>query len=353
MPNYDFYAVRAGTNPGVYSDFKQAKRQIENFKKADWKGFNDKAQARKYFRSRPSGGVSKPRAKPQPKKTQAQKQAEAIAKALEDEQRAVAKAFENKENEAMAEIENKQRLLEEAERKVKECASALRQAEDDSFRILDERESINMFHTDGTYIYNNLRQIQNSNPGTIRTCLTINGARETAMRLSGGREPELRLTEELSYIHNGQKINQLFVDGACSRNGKPGAKAAIGMYVGVNSPDNFSGPLSQDERHSNQRAELQAIKKAYDLVAKRDDGRVYEICTDSAYAMGIFTKWCHKWRKNGWRNSARRPVKHADLIQDILKIKDNERYKVMLKKVEAHGNCDGNNKADQLARDGI
>ena len=42
--------------------------------------------------------------------------------------------------------------------------------------------------------------------------------------------------------------------------------------------------------------------------------------TDSQYAINCSTKWVQGWKRNGWKNSQKKPVKNADLIRAI----DNE-----------------------------
>ena len=39
--------------------------------------------------------------------------------------------------------------------------------------------------------------------------------------------------------------------------------------------------------------------------------------TDSQYAINCSTTWVHGWKKNGWKNSQKKPVKNADLIRAI------------------------------------
>ena len=39
--------------------------------------------------------------------------------------------------------------------------------------------------------------------------------------------------------------------------------------------------------------------------------------TDSQYAINCATKWVHGWKKNGWKNSKKEPVKTAAVIKAI------------------------------------
>ena len=47
------------------------------------------------------------------------------------------------------------------------------------------------------------------------------------------------------------------------------------------------------------------------------------IICDSEYAIKSITEWYKKWEKNNWKNSKKEEVKNKNLIQRILKLKDN------------------------------
>jgi ribonuclease HI len=150
----------------------------------------------------------------------------------------------------------------------------------------------------------------------------------------------------------GNTVYQVFVDGACSNNG-PDAKAGYGLYFGENNPWNVAASV-MGTVHTSQRAELQAIMKAYQVIEKKDNGHSYEIMSDSSYAINCLTKWRHDWKKNGWKTSEGKPVENVDLIQDCIKIMDRlVKRGIALKKVQAHGDSKGNKRADVLARQGV
>ena len=41
------------------------------------------------------------------------------------------------------------------------------------------------------------------------------------------------------------------------------------------------------------------------------------IFTDSVYVKNGITEWIKKWKKNGWKNSNKKPVKNKDLWQRL------------------------------------
>lgn len=72
--------------------------------------------------------------------------------------------------------------------------------------------------------------------------------------------------------------------------------------------------------------------------------------SDSQYAINCATKWVHGWKRNGWKNSQKKPVKNAPLIKAI----DEEIRKrpgaVEFKWVKGHAGNAGNELVDELAR---
>ena len=43
-----------------------------------------------------------------------------------------------------------------------------------------------------------------------------------------------------------------------------------------------------------------------------------ELHTDSIYVRDGITRWIHGWQRNGWRTSDKKPVKNAELWQELL-----------------------------------
>lgn len=72
--------------------------------------------------------------------------------------------------------------------------------------------------------------------------------------------------------------------------------------------------------------------------------------TDSQYAINCSTKWVHGWKKNGWKNSKKEPVKNAELIKAIDAELSKRSGKVRFVWVKGHAGNAGNEKVDELAR---
>lgn len=72
--------------------------------------------------------------------------------------------------------------------------------------------------------------------------------------------------------------------------------------------------------------------------------------TDSQYAINCATKWVHGWKRNGWKNSQKKPVKNAELIKAIDAELTKRIGSVTFVWVKGHAGNAGNEKVDELAR---
>ncbi|MBT1177322.1 ribonuclease HI [Bifidobacterium callimiconis] len=72
--------------------------------------------------------------------------------------------------------------------------------------------------------------------------------------------------------------------------------------------------------------------------------------TDSQYAINCSTKWVHGWKRNGWRNSQKKPVKNAAVIKAIDVEISKRPGSVKFVWVKGHAGNAGNEKVDELAR---
>ncbi len=132
-------------------------------------------------------------------------------------------------------------------------------------------------------------------------------------------------------------------DGACSGNPGPGGWGAI-LAFGDRQKELHGG-----EAHTtNNRMELMGAISALEALKKPC---VVDLHTDSQYMRDGIMKWIKNWKRNGWRTADKKPVKNVDLWQRLEAAL--ERHQVRWHWVRGHAGDAMNERADQLARDGI
>ncbi|MEC8039004.1 MAG: RNase H family protein, partial [Pseudomonadota bacterium] len=75
------------------------------------------------------------------------------------------------------------------------------------------------------------------------------------------------------------------------------------------------------------------------------------LTTDSVYVKDGITAWIDGWKRRGWKNSKKEPVKNEDLWKELDAARD--RHRVEWRWVKGHAGHPENERADELARAGI
>ncbi len=134
---------------------------------------------------------------------------------------------------------------------------------------------------------------------------------------------------------------EIFTDGACKGNPGPGGWGAI-IRSGASEKEISGGePLT-----TNNRMELLAAIRGLEALKRPCKVALY---TDSIYVRDGITKWIHGWRRNGWRTADRKPVKNAELWQEL--VDAAAPHRVEWHWVKGHAGHPENERADQLACD--
>lgn len=134
---------------------------------------------------------------------------------------------------------------------------------------------------------------------------------------------------------------EIATDGACK--GNPG-RGGWGVLLRMGTTEK---ELSGCEAHTtNNRMELMAAIQG--LNALKKPCRV-KLSTDSRYVMDGLTKWIKGWQRNGWKTADKKPVKNADLWQQLLDAAKPHRIEWVW--VKGHAGHPDNERADQLASD--
>jgi ribonuclease HI len=147
---------------------------------------------------------------------------------------------------------------------------------------------------------------------------------------------------------------RIYCDGACSANGRKGAKAGFGgiLIHADGTEETVSEALGPTEQQTNQRGELKGLQWAFGKAMSLPEGA--DIYTDSEYAMKCFTEWGAGWAVRGWRKSDGKDVLHQDILKPMWEIWKRRGNQIRLHHVSAHtGRSDihskGNARADVLA----
>jgi ribonuclease HI len=136
---------------------------------------------------------------------------------------------------------------------------------------------------------------------------------------------------------------EIFTDGACSGNPGPGGWGTI-LRMGEKERELSGG----DRATTNNRMELMAAIQGLETLKRPCHVRLF---TDSTYVKDGVTKWIHGWKKNGWKTADKKPVKNAELWQRLDAALGT--HKVSWHWVKGHAGHDDNERADELARDGM
>lgn len=145
----------------------------------------------------------------------------------------------------------------------------------------------------------------------------------------------------------------VYTDGACSSNGRKGARAGYGVYFGEGSAHNVAERLPG--RATNQRAEMTAVLVAMRVSYETQQvsaKRGLSIYTDSSYTLKGVQSWVAGWKRKGWKTADGKDVKNRDIwVQlDAWKAKyERNRIGFELIWVKGHANIPGNEAADRLA----
>ncbi|KAM0746364.1 ribonuclease H-like protein [Meredithblackwellia eburnea MCA 4105] len=156
---------------------------------------------------------------------------------------------------------------------------------------------------------------------------------------------------------HGSGIRLMFVDGACSNNGRNDAVAGVGLAFGYRKhllrvQHDFGGYTV-----TSQRAELIAVFIALksgapgsmiNLCHFEPGNKRWVIAADSQYVVKGITLYYPTWKRNGWKNSKGMTPKNLDLwheLDNVLTSLEVEGYKIGFWHIDRNDNV-----ADPLAK---
>ena len=139
-----------------------------------------------------------------------------------------------------------------------------------------------------------------------------------------------------------------YTDGACSGNPGPGGWGALMLARDgdhVVKERTLKGGAAET---TNNQMELLAAIHALEALERPSK---ITVVTDSNYVKNGITSWIFGWKKNGWRNAAKKPVKNVELWQRLEAA--TARHDVTWEWVKGHAGHPENERADELARQGM
>jgi ribonuclease HI len=139
------------------------------------------------------------------------------------------------------------------------------------------------------------------------------------------------------------EIVEIWADGGCRGNPGPGGWGVL-LRAGTHEKELWGG----EPATTNNRMELTAVIRALEAMKRPVQARIH---TDSQYVQKGISEWIHGWKRNGWKTSDKKPVKNADLWQELDGLAAKHRLEWLW--VKGHAGDPGNERADALANRGI
>ncbi|EPJ43510.1 MAG: ribonuclease HI [Osedax symbiont Rs2] len=136
---------------------------------------------------------------------------------------------------------------------------------------------------------------------------------------------------------------RIFTDGACKGNPGPGGWGAV-LYYREQQKQIFGG----EKVTTNNRMELMAAIQALAIL---NHPCTVILTTDSQYVRKGISQWIKGWKRNGWKTSAKKPVKNADLWQML--DQHSQQHNIDWRWVKGHSGHPDNELADDLANRGV
>ena len=136
---------------------------------------------------------------------------------------------------------------------------------------------------------------------------------------------------------------EIYTDGACRGNPGPGGWGVL-LLTDRTEKELCGGDIAT----TNNRMELMAAIQGLSALNRRCNVSVY---TDSEYVRRGISEWLANWKKRGWKTANRKPVKNEDLWRELDELA--AQHDIEWRWVKGHAGNPGNERADQLANDGL
>lgn len=255
-PKMPFYAVAKGRTPGIFMTWADCEAQVKGFSGARYKKFDSAASAQEFITTI-GGNTTAPK-----------------AKSSYPTKNIPTTSYNNNLKRTYTTSTSYQSNSNSYESKSK----TFRNSEEDS----DDGDDL------GTIISKQLDDIE-----TRLNKFSKNVAKTGRKAIMIDHSEAKKLCTTSNKTNNRFEVDsegyvQVYTDGACSANGRNGAKAGLGVYWGDGHTLNISEPVSG--RATNNCGEIQAATKAI-KVAVENGVQKLTINTDSQFLINSVTKW--------------------------------------------------------------
>ena len=139
------------------------------------------------------------------------------------------------------------------------------------------------------------------------------------------------------------KTVNIYTDGACRGNPGLGGWGVLIEYENI-SKEYFGGA----QETTNNQMELKAAIEGLKILKEPCE---VNLTTDSKYVMDGITSCIENWKKNNWKNSAKKDVKNKDLWMELDELVS--KHNIKWNWVKGHSGHKKNEIADALANKGI
>jgi len=136
---------------------------------------------------------------------------------------------------------------------------------------------------------------------------------------------------------------EIYTDGACRGNPGPGGWGAL-LLAGGKEKELCGG----ESETTNNRMELLAAIEGLTALTRPCSVVLY---TDSVYVQKGITEWLANWKARGWKTAAKKPVKNDDLWRRLDEVA--AQHEIEWRWVKGHAGNPGNERADELANQGL
>lgn len=140
----------------------------------------------------------------------------------------------------------------------------------------------------------------------------------------------------------------IYTDGGCHGNPGPGGWAFL---IVSSEGERLSDGSGFDSATTNNRMELTAVIQGLKRAEALHGTGSCTVVTDSQYVRMGITEWIRRWRVNGWRTAAKKPVKNVDLWQELARL--HEGMSPRWEWVKGHAGNRYNEECDEMVQKAI